>query len=81
MLVQTELIIDEIIPKEYPDCMPRQPRLDAPGTLHHVIGRGTASLVNRMVRAKEVTELDPYHKKVHFEPAFSSTLLNVLLKR
>jgi len=25
--------------------------------------------------------LDPYHKKVHFEPAFSSTLLNVLLKR
>ena len=26
--------------KAYPPRMPRQPRLDAPGTLHHVMGRG-----------------------------------------
>ncbi len=24
--------------------MPRQPRLDAPGTLHHVMGRGIADI-------------------------------------
>ena len=29
----------------YPPAMPRQPRLDAPGTLHHVIGRAIAGVV------------------------------------
>ena len=25
--------------------MPRQPRLDAPGTLHHVLGRGIEAIL------------------------------------
>ena len=31
--------------------MPRQPRLDAPGTLHHVIGRGIER--NKIFRSPE----------------------------
>ncbi|MFA5027818.1 MAG: transposase [Candidatus Methylomirabilota bacterium] len=44
----------------YPPGMPRQPRLDAPGTLHHVIGRGierTQLFRNDPDRADFVTRL------------------------
>jgi REP element-mobilizing transposase RayT len=32
--------LDKDIEKDYLPFMPRQPRLDAPGVLHHVMGRG-----------------------------------------
>ena len=53
-MVQSELIIDKITPKEYADRMPRQPRLDSPGTLHHVIGRGIEG--TKIFRSREDRE-------------------------
>ena len=52
--------------------MPRQPRLDAPGTLHHVMGRGiagakgarflgvTTSAIIRAAYSEELPELQKY---------------------
>jgi len=53
-LVQSEIIIDKMFPKEYLGRMPRQPRLDAPGTLHHLIGRGIEG--TRIFRTQEDRE-------------------------
>lgn len=35
--------------------MPRQPRLDAPGTLHHIMGRGIER--TKVVRSKRVSRV------------------------
>jgi putative transposase len=53
-LVQSELKIDTHDPFAIFLIMPRHARLDAPGTLHHVIGRGLPE--TRIFRAKKDRE-------------------------
>jgi len=46
--------------------MPRQPRLDAPGTLHHVMGRGIET--SKIFRTKEDLYLLELTRYIHLNP-------------
>jgi len=60
----------------FADAMPRQARIDAPGALHHIIGRGIENRYKSII-----CQEDPYLKElvryIHLNPLRAGVVENI----